>query len=68
MHAASKHGTPNLASLPKDGGASCFGRSSEAAHPVYDRTQPCLTSAKLVEQAGPLGTHPQFCILPDWVA
>ena len=28
MHAASRHGTPSLASLPKDGGVSCFGRLS----------------------------------------
>ena len=28
MNAASMHGTPRLASLPKDGGVSCFGRSS----------------------------------------
>ena len=28
MHAASRHGAPSLASLPKDGGLSCFGRSS----------------------------------------
>ena len=24
MHAASRHGTPSLTSLPKDGGVSCF--------------------------------------------
>ena len=29
MHAASRHGTPSLTSLPKGGGVSCFGRSSE---------------------------------------
>ena len=28
VHAASRHGTPSLTSLPKDGGVSCFGRSS----------------------------------------
>ena len=28
MHAASRHGTPSLMSLPKDGGVSCFGRPS----------------------------------------
>ena len=28
MHAASRHGTPSLTSLPKDVGVSCFGRSS----------------------------------------
>ena len=27
MHAASRHGTPSLTSIPKDGGVSCFGRS-----------------------------------------
>ena len=26
MHAASRHGTPSLTSLPKDGRLSCFGR------------------------------------------
>ena len=24
VHAASRHGTPSLTSLPKDGGVSCF--------------------------------------------
>ena len=28
MHATSRHGTPSLTSLPKDGWVSCFGRSS----------------------------------------
>ena len=28
MHAASRHGTPGLTSLPKDGGVSFSGRSS----------------------------------------
>ena len=28
MQAASRHGTPSSTSLPKDGGVSCFGRSS----------------------------------------
>ena len=28
MHAVSRHGTPSLTSLPKDGGVSCFSRSS----------------------------------------
>ena len=28
MYATSRHGTPNLTSLPKDGGVSCFGRLS----------------------------------------
>ena len=28
MHAASRHETASLTSLPKDGGVSCFGRSS----------------------------------------
>ena len=51
MHAASRRGTPSLTSLPKDGGVSVH---LEVAHPVSDRTQPCLTSAKLMELAGPL--------------
>ena len=56
MHAASGHGTPSLTSLPKDDGVSCFGRSSGRS-PIqfFDRTQPCLTSVKLMELAGPLG-------------
>ena len=29
------------------------------AHPVSDRTQPCLTSVKLMELAGPLGHSPR---------
>ena len=61
MHAASRHGTPSLTSLPKDGGASCFWSFIwKVAHPVSDRTQPCLTSAKLVELAGRLDTHPAY--------
>ena len=55
MHAASRKGTPSLTSLPKDGGVSCFGRSSgRVAHPVSDRTQPCSTSVKLMELACPI--------------
>ena len=57
MHAASRHGTPSVTSLPKDGGVSCFGRSS-IAHAVSDRKQPCLTSVKLMELPGPLGRSP----------
>ena len=59
MHAESRHGTPSLTSLPKDGGMSCFlvvhleGRPSSSDH-----TQPCLTSVKLMELAGPLGHSP----------
>ena len=53
MPAASRHGTPSLTSLPKDGGVSCFGRCSfilKVAHPGSDRTQ---------ELAGSLGhSHP----------
>ena len=59
MHAASRHGTPSLTSLPKDGGVSCFWSFiRKVAHPVSDRTQPCLTSVKLIELAGPLGHSP----------
>ena len=57
MHAAPRHGTPSLTSE---------GRQSElfwsfirkVALPVSDPTQPCLTSAKLVELAGPLCHSP----------
>ena len=59
MHATSRHGTPSLMSLPKDGGVSCFGRSSGGRHPVSGRTQPCLNSVKLMELAGPLGHSPR---------
>ena len=31
----------------------------KVAHPVSDRTQPCLTSVKLMELAGPLGHSPR---------
>ena len=53
MHAVSRHGTPSLTSLPKDGGVSCFGRSSG------DRPFSFLTSIKLMELAGPLGHSPR---------
>jgi len=55
MHAAFRHGTPSLTSLPKDGEVNCLVVHLEVTHPVSDRTQPCLTSAKLMELAGPLG-------------
>ena len=55
MHAASKHGTPSLTSLLKDGGVSCFDRSPGGRPLVSDHTQPCLTSVKLIELARPLG-------------
>ena len=62
MHAASRHGTPSLMSLPE-------GRRSElfcsliwkVTHPVSDRTQPCLTLVKLMELAGSLGHSPSMC-------
>ena len=55
MHAASRHGTPTLTSLPKDGLSELFWSFiRKVAHPVSDRTQPCLTSVKLMELAGPL--------------
>ena len=37
MHAASRHGTPSLTSLPKDGGVSCFGGSSGRSPQVSKR-------------------------------
>ena len=62
MHAASRHGNPSLTSLPKDGGVSCFWSFNwKVAHPVSDRTQPCLTSVKLMALAGPLG-HSPTCV------
>ena len=59
MHAASRHGTHSLTSHPKDGGVSCLVVHLEVAHPVSDRTQPCLTSFKLMELTGPLGHSPR---------
>ena len=39
MHAASRHGTPSLTSLPNDGGVSCFfGRSSGRSSGIEGRT------------------------------
>ena len=63
MHAASRHGTPSLTSLPKDGRVNCLVVHPEVAHLVSDRTQPCLTSVKLMELAGPFGHSPQRCPL-----
>ena len=64
MHAASRHGTPSLTSLPKDGGVSSFGRSSgKSPIQFFDRTQSCLTSVKLMELAGPLGHSPRSVAL-----
>ena len=54
MLAASRHGTRSLASLPKDVRVSYFGRSS-GRPPIQ-----FLTSAKLMELAGPLGHSPQM--------
>ena len=67
MHAVSRHMTPSLMSLPK-------GRRSEllrsfmwkVAHQVSDRTQPFLTSVKLIELAGPLGHSPRNPISSLW--
>ena len=58
MHAASRHGI-NISSE---------GRRSElfwsfilkVAHSVYDRTQPCLTSIKLMKLARSLGHSPRI--------
>ena len=58
MHAASRHETPSLTSLPKDGKVSWFVAHLEVAHPVSGRTQPCLTLVKLMGLAGPLGHSP----------
>ena len=35
----------------------------KVAHPVSDRTQPCITSVKLMELAGPLGHSPRTSVL-----
>ena len=50
MYAASRHGTPSLTSLPKDGGVSCFECSPEkVAHSVWP---------------GHLAAHPKMFRLP----
>jgi len=63
MHATSKHETPSLTSLPKDGGMSCFARSS-GRWPIQLLTvhNPCLTSVKLMDLARPLGHSPRESI------
>ena len=61
MHAASRHGTPSLTSFPKDGLSELFWSFiRKVAHPVFDRIQPRLTLAKLMELAGPLGHSPRW--------
>jgi len=57
MHAASRHGAPGLTALPKDGGVSCFGRSSEGRP---SSTQPCLTAAKGTGWAA-------WLLTPQWI-
>ena len=32
----------------------------KVTHPVSDRTQPCFTSVKLIDLAGPLGHSPRY--------
>jgi len=58
-HGESKLGTPSLTSFPKYGGVTILSTvlvvHLEVAHPVSDRVQPCSTSFKLLELAGPLG-------------
>ena len=69
MHAASRHKTPSLTSLPKDGGVSCFWSFIwKVAHPVSDHTQPCLTSVKLMELVGPLGHSPRPNSEENWIS
>ena len=65
MHAASKHGTPSLTSLTRKGGVNWLVVHLEVTHPVSVRTQPCLTSVKLMELAGPLGHSPRKGIIQE---
>ena len=59
MYAASRHGTP---SFRRTADLAVFWLFIwKFAHPVSDRTQPCLTSVKLVVLAGPLGHSPRKC-------
>ena len=64
MHATSRHGTPSLTSLLKDGGVGCFTRSSGRLPFQFltVHSQPCLTSIKLMELAGPLGHSPRLLV------
>ena len=48
MQAASRHGTPSLKSLPKDGGVSCCSRSSGRS-PIQ------FLTVQLIELTGPVG-------------
>ena len=59
MHAASRHETPSLTSW-SELFWSCIWK---VAHPDFDRTQPCLTSVKQVELAGPLDNSPLLVTL-----
>ena len=63
MHTASRHGTHSLTSLKKDGGVNW-----KVAQAVDDRTQPCLTSAKLIELTEPLGHSPHGFVLFHFVS
>ena len=57
MHAASRHGTPSLPSLPKDGGVSCFGHSSRRS-PIQFLTVHSHAYVRAKELAWPLGHSP----------
>ena len=63
MHAASRHGTPSLTSLPKDGGVSSFGCSSRRL-PIQFLSihSHAYVPVKLMELAGLVG-HSRF---PLW--
>ena len=56
MHAASRHWIPKC-NVPSEGRRSELFWSFiwKVAHPVSDRTLPCLTSVKLMELAGSFG-------------
>ena len=63
MHAASRHGTPSLTSLPKDGGVSCFGRSSGGRPSSFSPYQAMLNFSEANRTgwaASPLTPHVNF--------
>ena len=58
MHAASRHEAPSLTSWWELFWSFIW----KVAHPDFDRRQPCVTSVKLMELAGPLDHSPLVVI------
>ena len=56
MHAASRHGVPQFNVPSKRRWSELFWLFIwKVTYPVSNHSGPCLTSVKLIEQAGPLG-------------